>query len=148
MNKKYVVRLDPHERERLGKLVSVGKAAARKLTHARILLQTDVSADGPGWTDEQVSDALGVTTRTVENVRRRCVEEGLDSALGRKKSCRVYERKLDGTGEAHLVALCCSEPPKGRRRWTLQLLGDRLVALDIVESISYETVRRTLKKTS
>ena len=149
MNKKYIVRLEPQEREELKKLVSKGKAAARKLTHARILLGSDVSEAGPGWTDEQISTALGVTTRTVEHVRQQCVEEGLNAALERKKrETGPVERILDGEKEARLVAICCSEPPKGRVRWTLKLLADRLVELDIVESISPNTVLRTLKKTS
>ena len=149
MNKKYIVRLEPPEREGLKKLVSKGKAAARKLTHARILLESDISEGGPGWTDEQISTALGVTTRTVEHVRQRCVEKGLDAALERKKrETSARERILDGEKEAKLVAICCSQPPKGRTSWTLQLLADRMVELEIVESISPNTVLRALKKTS
>ena len=149
MNKKYIVRLEPPEREGLKKLVSKGKAAARKLTHARILLESDISEAGPGWTDEQISTALGVTTRTIEHVRQRCVEEGLDAALERKKrETSARERILDGEKEAKLVAICCSQPPKGRTSWTLQLLADRMVELEIVESISPNTVLRALKKTS
>lgn len=149
MNKKYIVRLEPPEREGLKKLVSKGKAAARKLTHARILLESDISEGGPGWTDEQISTALGVTTRTVEHVRQRLVEKGLDAALERKKrETPLRERILDGEKEAKLVAICCSQPPKGRTSWTLQLLADRMVELEIVESISPNTVLRALKKTS
>lgn len=148
-NKRYVVRLEREEREQLQRLVSVGKTAARKLTHARVLLQADESAEGPRWTDQQIAEGLGVTTRSVERIRRRFMEEGLESALERKKQCRPSrERLLDGAKEAKLIAVCCSKPPEGRRRWTLKLLSDRLVELEIVESISYETVRRTLKKTS
>jgi transposase len=148
-NKRYIVRLETEERDRLQRLVSVGKGAARKLAHARVLLQADQSDVGPGWTDERVADGLGVTSRSVERIRKRFVEEGLASALARKKQCRPSrERVLDGAKEAKLIAVCCSKPPDGRRRWTLQLLSDRLVELSIVESISYETVRRTLKKTS
>lgn len=147
MNKKYIVRLEPQEREDLGKLVSRGKGAARKLTHARILLQADVSEDGPGWTDERIAEALRVTTRTVEHVRQRCVEQGLQAALECKKRVQPATPPiLDGAKEAKLVAICCSKPPRGRRRWTLRLLADRLVELNIVESISPDTVRRTLKK--
>ena len=146
---KYVVRLEPQERESLQKLVSKGKAAARKLTHARILLQSDVSEVGPGWVDEQIATALSVTTRTVEHVRQRCVEQGLEAALERRKrETSPTPRILDGAKEAKLIAICCSEPPEGRTRWTLNLLSDRLVELNVVESISRYTVRRTLKKTS
>jgi len=137
MTKKYIVRLDPQEREDLHKLVSKGKSAARKPAHARILLQAGMSEDGPGWTDGQIAEALAVTTRTVEHVRQRCVEQGLESALERKQ--REYGPTppiLDGAKEAKLVAVCCSQPPPGRRRWTLNLLADRLGELRIVEAIS------------
>lgn len=148
-NKRYVVRLEPGERALLERLVSVGKGAAAKLTHARVLLQADQSAAGPGGTDGRIAEGLGVTTRTVEHIRQRFVEEGLEAALVRRKQCRPSrERLLDGAKEAQLTALCCSKAPAGRKRWTLQLLADRLVELNIVESISYETVRRTLQKTS
>ncbi len=147
-NKRYVVRLDAEERERLRRLASVGKAAARKLTRARILLQADESGEGPGWTDERIAEGLGVSVRTIEHVRRELVEEGLEAALERHRPRRVYERRLDGAREAKLVAVCCSKPPDGRKRWTLRLLADRLVQLKVVDSISYETVRRTLQKTS
>jgi transposase len=149
MNKKYVVRLEPQEREDLQNVVSKGKGAARKLTHARILLHADVSERGAGWADERIAEALGVTTRTVEHVRQRCVEKGLEAALERKQREQpVTPPILDGAKEAKLVAACCSKPPPGRRRWTLRLLADRLVELKIVESISPDTVRRALKKTS
>lgn len=148
-NKRYVVRLEAQERERLQRLVSVGKGAARKLTHARVLLQTDQSDAGPDWTDERIAEGLGIASRSIERIRKRFVEDGLDSALARKKQSRPSkERLLDGAKEAKLIAVCCSRPPEGRRRWTLRLLADRLVELTIVDSISYETVRRTLKKTS
>jgi len=144
-----VVRLGAEERVRLERLVSVGKGAAAKLTHARVLLQADQSAAGPGGTDARIAEGMGVTPQTVENLRRRFVEAGLEAALVRKKQCRPSrERRLDGAGEAKLAALCCSKAPDGRRRWTLRLLADRLVELNVVDSISYETVRRTLQKTS
>lgn len=147
MAKKYVVRLGPQEREDLHKLVSKGQGAARKLTHARILLKADVSDGSPGWTDERIAEALGVTRQTVEHVRQRCVEQGLEAALERKKREHGPTPPLwDGAKEAKLVAVCCSQPPPVRRRWTLHLLADRLVELNIVESISPDTVRRTLKK--
>lgn len=147
MPKKYIVRLEPREREDLHKLVSKGKGAARKLTHARILLKADVLEGSPGWTDERIAEALGVARQTVEHVRQRCVEQGLEAALERKKREHGPTPPiLDGAKEARLVAVCCSKPPPGRRRWTLHLLADRLVELNIVESISPDTVRRTLKK--
>ena len=148
-NKRYVVRLEMEERALLERLVSVGKGAAAKLTHARVVLQADQAAAGPAWTDARIAEGLGVTTRTVENIRQRFVEEGLEAALVRRKACRPpRERLLDGAGEAKLTALCCSKAPDGRKRWTLQLLADRLVELNVVDSISYETVWRTLQKTS
>ena len=147
MKKSYVVTLTDEERRSLRALVSSGKGAARKLTHARILLKADASPGGPNWTDAAISEGVDVGTATVERVRQRFVEEGLDAALVPRKPDRVYERKLDGDGEAHLIALACSESPEGRSRWTLELLADRMVALGHAESLSYQTVRRVLKKT-
>lgn len=147
MKKKYTVTLMEEERRMLQELLSRGKAAARKLTHARILLKADAAAGGPAWEDRSIAEALEVGRATVERVRREFVEEGLDAALERRKPRRVYARKLDGDGEAHLVALACQEPPEGRSRWTLRLLADRMVQLAYVDQISYQTVRRTLKKT-
>jgi transposase len=147
--KKYVVRLTSEERMKLERLVSVGKAAARKLLHARILLQADQGSDGPAWKDEQIAEGLSAHPRTIANVRQRLVEQGLDAALNRKPQERPSRpRKLDGKAEARLIALRCGEPPQGRLRWTLHLLADRLVELNVVDSVSYETVRRVLKKTS
>ena len=148
MKKKYIVTLTEEERQMLREMLSRGKAAARKLMHARILLKADVAADGPGWKDETIAAALEVGRATVERVRKEFVEEGLKAALERRKPRRQYRRKLDGDGEAHLVALACQEPPEGRSRWTLRLLADRMVQLEYVDQISYQTVRRTLKKTS
>lgn len=145
--KKYVVTLTDEERERLQAVLSRGKTAARRLTHARILLKADMVGDGPGWKDDRIAEALEVGRATIERVRKQFVEEGLDAALERRPSRREYRRKLDGDGEAHLIALACQEPPEGRSRWTLQLLADRMVALEYVDEISYQTVRRTLKKT-
>jgi len=148
-NKKYIVRLSEEEREVLSKLVRGGKSAARKITRARMLLKADAGTGGPGWTDQRIAETLEVGVRTVENLRRRCVEEGLEAAVvDRPRPDRPWQRKLDGVGEAKLIALSCSEPPSGRTRWTLELLGDALVALKVTDSISYETVRRTLKKTN
>lgn len=149
MNKKYVVRLTSEERTTLQRLVSVGRGAARKILHARILLQADQGTGGPAWTDEQIAEGLTVHPRTVAGARQRLVEQGLEAAVNRKKQQRPSRRrKLDGQAEAHLIALRCGEPPAGRTRWTLQLLADRLVELKVVDSVSYETVRRTLKKTN
>lgn len=145
----YVVRLSGAEREYLRDLVRKGKIAARKRMHAQVLLRADVAEGGPGWTDVRIAEALGVGVRTVESIRQRSVEEGLESALNRKKQCRPSrERLLDGEQEAKLIAISCGAPPSGRERWTLRLLADRLVALEVVESISYETVRQAMKKTS
>lgn len=149
MAKKYVVTLKPQERDALRRLVSVGKAAAHKRRHAEILLKADAGSGGPGWTDVRIVEAFEVSVRSVEYLRQRFVEEGLEAALVRRKQCRPsVERKLDGQKEAQLIALSCSAPPEGRQRWTLRLLADRLVVLEVVDSISYETVRQTLKKTS
>jgi transposase len=145
--KKYVVTLTDEEREMLQAMLSRGKTAARKLTRARILLKADVAGDGPGWKDDQIAEALEVGRATIERVRKQFVEEGLEAALERRPSRREYRCKLDGDGEAHLIALACQEPPEGRSRWTLQLLADRMVALEYVDELSYQTVRRTLKKT-
>lgn len=147
-NRRYHVTLTPEEREQLRAMVSAGKAAARKLTHARILLKADEAEGGPGWADEQIAEALDVGLSTVWRVRRRFVEEGIEAAVAPKPTTRVYARKLDGAGEARLVKLACSKPPQGRKRWTLQLLADQLVVLGHAEEgLSYETVRRVLKKT-
>jgi transposase len=128
-------------------LLSKGKAAARTLTHARILLKADEGAAGPRLTDDEIADVLEVNRSTVERVRIRCVEDGFEAALRPRPSRQVPPRKLDGAQEAHLVALACSPAPKGRKRWSLRLLADTLVELEIVDDISHETVRQTLKKT-
>jgi transposase len=146
MPKKYVVRLTEAEREHLERLLRRGEAHARKLLYARILLKTDASGDG--WTDERIAEAFEVSTATVARERQRFCEDGLEVALLPKKPGRPRRRVLDGRAEAHLVALSCSDPPEGRERWSMRLLADRMMELGYVESISYETVRRTLKKTS
>lgn len=143
----YVVELTGEEREELTRLVRTGKAAAQKRRHGQILLKADAGPAGPAWTDERIAEALEVGRATVERVRKRLVTEGLEAALVRRKPRRVYPRKLDGDAEAHLIALACSEAPPGRAHWTLRLLADRMVELGYVESVSYQTVRRTLKKT-
>jgi transposase len=146
--KKYIVTLTEEERRMLQEMLSRGKTAARKLTHARILLKADAAPGGPDWHDDTIAEALEVGRATIERVRKQFVEEGMDAALERRPPRRQYRRKLDGEGEAHLIALACQEPPEGRSRWTLRLLADRMVALEYVDQISYQTVRRTLKKTN
>jgi transposase len=148
MRKKYRGTLIPEERARLRRLISSGKTKARKLTRARILLKADEAEGRPGWDDRAISEALDVGLSTIYRIRKRFVEEGLEAALEQRRPRRVYRRKLDGEGEAHLIALACSSPPEGRERWTLRLLADRMVELGDVEEISYQTVRRVLKKTS
>ena len=145
--KKYHVTLTADERAELEQLLGKGKAAAAKLAHARVLLKADESQGGPGLSDAQIVEAVEVSRNTVCRVRERFVEQGLEAALVRKPAARAYARKLDGRGEAHLVALACSRPPEGRKRWTMQLLADRVVALGHADALSDETVRRVLKKT-
>jgi transposase len=146
--KRYKVTLEDDERQQLHDLIAAGQAAARKLSHARILLKADAADGGPAWPDHRIADALEVSTATVERVRQRFVERGLDAALDRQPRERPSRPiKLDGRAEARLIALACSAPPEGRATWTMQLLADKLVELEVVESISDETVRTTLKKT-
>ena len=148
MEKKYRVKLSAEEREELKAMVSKGRSAAYKQTHARILLLGDEAQEGGAIQDEDIARSLQDGRATVERVRRRCVEEGLERPLGRKEQLNRRRKRLDGQGEAHLIALACGEPPKGRASWTLQLLANGLVEREIVESISSETVRQTLKKTN
>lgn len=143
---KYVVRLTPEERSELKALVSKGKTQAYRIKHANILLALD--ADGPAWSNEQTAKAFHCHSNTVTNVRQRFVEGGLEAALKRKKQQRPSRTpKLDGEGEARLIAIACSPPPDGRAKWTLKMLADKLVELEVVDSICDQTVRRTLKKT-
>lgn len=144
---KYIVELTSEEREELSELVSKGKAAARKITHARVLLQANESKGGPAWTDKQISEAFGIHINTVHGIRKRFVEDGLKAALERKKQNHPSRKHIiDGKVEAHLIALRCGQPPEGTKQWNLRLLADKLVELEIVESISHETVRQALKK--
>jgi hypothetical protein len=145
---KYAVYLTEVERAQLRTLIGSGAAPARMLTHARILLKANQGEGGPGWSDAAIAGALELHPDTVARVRRAYVNGGLDAALARKAPARVYPRRLDGAAEAHLVAVACSSPPAGRERWTLRLLADELVRLEVVETVSYETVRRTLQQTS
>jgi transposase len=147
MYKKYVLRLTDQERTKLETLVRRGSAHTRKLLYARILLKAD--ADGPDqWTDERIAEAFEVSSATVARERRRFCEEGLEVALMPKKPGRPRRRVLDGRAEAQLIALSCSDPPEGRERWSMRLLADRMVELGHVDTVSHETIRRTLKKTS
>ena len=149
MAKRYLVRLADDERTQLKTLLAKKRLAAQKRKRAQILLKADTSENGPGWIDTRIAEAFGVTVATVENVRKRCVLDGFDAAIERKKQCRPSrQRVLDGQKEARLVALCCSKVPAGRGRWTLRMLADELVELKIVDTISYETVRTVLKKTN
>ena len=146
MHQKYLVKLTSEDRQNLEKLISCGEAPARKLCRARILLKTDCSENGPKWTYEAICNAFDVNSLTVTHVRKAYVEGGLENALNRKKPDREYEHRLDGSAEAHLMALACSDAPEGYDRWTLRLLQERFVKLEIVESVSQETIRTTLKK--
>jgi transposase len=147
MRKRYAVELAEEERRYLKGLIAAGTAPASKLAHARILLKADQAPGGPGWVDTVIAEAVEVSQPTVCRVRRQYVEQGLAAALDRRSPARRYERKLSGEQEARLVALSCSTPPAGRARWSLRLLADRLVELEIVDAVSYQTVRRVLKKT-
>lgn len=144
---KYAVYLSEAERARLRTLVGAGIAPARMLTRARILLKADQGEGGAAWADAVIAIALEVHATTVARIRRQFVEQGLEAALERKRPDRVYARTFDGAAEAHVVAVACSKPPAGHERWTLRLLADALVRLEVVETVSYETVRRTLKQT-
>jgi transposase len=146
--KRYLVTLTPEERDRLTRLAHSGKGSARTLTRARILLKADQADGGPAWDDASIADALDVGHRTVERVRRRFIERGVDAALAHAPQARRPPRKLDGAGEARLIAEACSAPPAGRAAWTLRLLAGRLVELRVVDAIGPETVRRVLKKTT
>ncbi len=146
---KYRVTLTTDERQQLQELIASGKAAAKKLIHARILLKADVAEGGPAWPDLKIAEAVEVSTDTIGRVRQRFVERGLEAALIRKPQAQPSrQRILDGRAEAQLIRLACSAPPGGRADWTMRLLADQLVELEVVLTISNETVRRALKKTS
>ena len=146
--KKYRVTLTDEERQHLQAMIAAGKAAAQALAHARILLKADPADGGPAWPDHRIAEALEVSVATVERVRQRLVEHGLDAASRRKEQDRPSRLPvLDGRAEARLIALACSAPPEGRKAWTLRLLADRLVELEVVEAVAPETVRQALKKT-
>ena len=145
--KKYVVELTSEERQYLRDLLSKGKAAAYKIRHANILLYVDQGDEGPSWKDAEVAEVFGCHVTTVENVRRRFVIDGFDSAVDRRREGVGRPRTIDGDAEARLIVLACSRPPKGRLRWTLRLLAHRMVELDIVDKCNRMTVHRAMKKT-
>ena len=144
----YRVVLDDDQRASLRTLVGSGVAPARLLTRARVLLKADHGAGGSGWSDAAIAGALDLHPATVQRIRRQFVMEGLAATLERKRPDRVYARAFDGRQEAHLIALVCGAPPEGQARWSLRLLADELVRLEVVEAVSHETVRRTLKQTT
>ncbi len=148
MNRKYVVELNDKQRERLEKLISSGTATARTSTHARILLKSDSSEGGPKWSYADICKALDVSGMAVMRVRRTFVHQGLDAALKHKTPDCIYEHRLDGEAEAHLIALAYGQPPDGHDRWSLRLLAEMMVKLDYVDAVSHETVRATLRKTN
>lgn len=145
MAKRYIVKLSDEERNHLQTFVRTGRRGARQINHARILLQADINQSGGGYRDTQIQEALGVSVRTIERVRRRFVEEGLESSI-HHRSGAGRKRKMQGEQEAHLIALRCRKPPVGHARWTLRLLADQMVELGYMEQLSHETVRQTLKK--
>lgn len=142
------MRLSSAERETLDALVKTGNGAAAKRLRAQILLKADVGEGGPGWADTRIAEAFEVGPSTVHRLRQRLLEGGLDAALARKPSRQLRLLKLDGEKEARLIAVACAKAPEGQARWTMRLLADRLVELKVVDRISDETVRRTLKKTN
>jgi transposase len=142
----YRVTLTIEEQRDLRQLVSQGNSSARKITRGRILLLADENNPETGFKDDEIVKALNVSARTVERTRKSCVEEGLEAAINHKRPYRRKPKSLDGKAEAYLVATTCSPAPEGRERWTLQLLADKLVELNVVDTVSTETVRRTLKK--
>lgn len=145
--KSWRVTLTDAERGSLFEFIAAGRAPARKLAHARILLKADESPGGPGWSDDAITEALEVSRSTVERARKRYALEGLDAALNHRRPRNHRPRRLDGDQEAHLIALACSGPPEGRDRWTLRLLSARMVELQYADRVSHETVRQALKKT-
>ena len=146
MVKKYIVNLAVEERQKLESLINKGRIASYKRKHAQILLKSDISELGKCWTDSKISEAFDITTRTIENVRKRFVMNGLDAAINRAKSIYVRPCKINGEQEAHLLALTCGEAPDGHCRWSLRLLADKMVELEYIDTVSHETIRQTLKK--
>jgi transposase len=147
-SKKYIVDLTPSEKSELSKITNKGKTAAYKINHARILLKADINQEGGGWTDSKISESLNIGHATIERVRKRFVEEGIESALNRREQKKRRQRIIDGEKEAYLIAIACSETPGGKSNWTLQMLADKMVELKVVEQVSIETIRQSLKKTN
>jgi transposase len=148
MNQKYKVQLNDQQRQQLEKLISCGRVPARTVTRAHVLLKSDCGPNGPNWSYQQISTAFNVSQVTVSNIRKTYVNSGIDAAIYRKKPDRMYQTRLDGEAEAHLIALACGDPPNGHARWTLRLLQERMIQLEHVEDVSHETIRTTLKKTN
>ena len=149
MSRKHVVELSDEQRRQCLELVSSATAPARSIMHAQVLLKAEAGPAGPGWTDRAISQAFGVSTVTISKVRKTMAQEGLTPALAHYRGTPGKpQRKLDGHQEAHLIALACGEPPEGHARWSLRLLSDRMVELGYVDSVSYNTVGRVLKKTN
>jgi len=147
MEKRWVVELSQEERKQLEQLINKGKVAGYKIKHAHMLLKADEGEHGPSWPDTRIAEAYNVSESTVRNLRKRLVEKGLDSALEREKQTN-RRTKLDGETEAKLIAIACSQPPEGYSRWSVRLLANRLVELEIVDEISHMTVQRAMKKTN
>jgi transposase len=146
--KRYKVKLSEEERQKREQITKNGKSAAAKFNHAHILLKADENQEEGGWKDQSISDIFNISIRTIERVRQRFVEEGLENALVPRPRQTLKLKKLDGETEAHLIAVACSSPPEGCSRWTLRLLADQIVTMGYVESISHESVRQVLKKTN
>jgi DNA-binding Lrp family transcriptional regulator len=147
MEKRWVVELSQEEREQLEQLINKGKMAGYKIKHAHMLLKADEGEHGPSWPDTRIAEAYNVSESTVRNLRKRLVEKGFEAALEREKRTN-YSTKLDGEAEAKLIAIACSQPPEGYSRWSVRLLADRLVELEIVDAVSHMTVQRVMKKTN
>ena len=148
MKKKYIVELTSEERSALEDIIKAERMAAHKRRHARMLLKADQGPLGPSWKDADIADAFDCTIRSVERLRERLVEHGLDTAMGHGNRGAYRAKKLDGVAEAHLIAIACSSAPEGRNRWTVRLLADEMVSLGIVDSVGKSTIHNTLKKTN
>ena len=146
--KKYIVSLTSSERDDLEQLTKKGNIAAYKMNHARILLKADINQEGGGWIDRKISESLDIGHATIERVRQRFVEEGIEAALNRREQKKRRQKIIDGEKEAYLIAIACSETPTGKGNWTLQMLADKMVELNYVEQVSTETIRQSLKKTN